>query len=128
MEFPEDLKYTKEHEWIRVEGTDATIGISDYAQESLGDVVFLELPEVGNEFGAGEAFGVVESVKAVSDLYSPLSGKIAEVNNDIVDTPEVMNSEPYGVGWLIKLTMSDPSELKNLMDVKAYESYVKEIA
>jgi glycine cleavage system H protein len=128
MEFPVELKYTKEHEWIRVEGDIARIGVTDYAQESLGDVVFLELPEAGDEFEHGETFGVVESVKAVSDLYSPVSGTVAEVNEPLVDAPELVNEYPYEDGWIIALEMSNPDELDELMSAEDYRKYVEEIA
>lgn len=128
MEFPAECKYTKEHEWIRVEGDMAEIGITDYAQDSLGDIVFLELPEKGTDIEREDSFGVVESVKAVSDLYAPLSGTIEETNEPLADTPELINEHPYSDGWIIKMKMNDPSELDNLMDVKAYEDYIKEIA
>jgi len=104
MEFPAELKYTKDHEWLRVEGDIVHVGITDYAQDSLGDVVFLELPEVDTELEQGETFGVVESVKAVSDLYAPVSGRVTEVNEHLVDAPELTNEHPYDDGWMISLT------------------------
>ena len=128
MEFPAECKYTKEHEWIRVEGDMAEIGITDYAQDSLGDIVFLELPEKGTDVEREDSFGVVESVKAVSDLYAPLSGTIEDTNEPLADTPELINEHPYSDGWIIKMKMNDPSELDNLIDAKAYEDYIKEIA
>jgi glycine cleavage system H protein len=128
MEFPAECKYTKEHEWIRVEGDIAEIGITDYAQDSLGDIVFLELPETGTDVEREDSFGVVESVKAVSDLYAPLSGTIEETNEPLADTPELINEHPYSEGWIIKINMNDPSELDDLMDAKAYENHIKEIA
>ena len=128
MEFPAECKYTKEHEWIRVEGDIAEIGITDYAQDSLGDIVFLELPETGTDVEREDSFGVVESVKAVSDLYAPLSGTIEETNEPLADTPELINEHPYSEGWIIKIKMNNPSELDDLMDAKAYEDYIKEIA
>ena len=128
MEFPAECKYTKEHEWIRVEGDVAEIGITNYAQDSLGDIVFLELPEAGTDVEREDSFGVVESVKAVSDLYAPLSGTIEETNEPLADTPELINEHPYSEGWIIKIKMNDPSELDGLMDAKAYEDYIKEIA
>ena len=128
MEFPAECKYTKEHEWIRVEGDLAEIGITDYAQDSLGDIVFLELPEKGTDVEREDSFGVVESVKAVSDLYAPLSGTIEETNEPLADTPELINEHPYSDGWIIKIKISDPSELDSLLDAKAYEDYIKEIA
>ncbi len=128
MEFPAECKYTKEHEWIKVEVDIAEIGITDYAQDSLGDIVFLELPETGTDIEREDSFGVVESVKAVSDLYAPLSGTIEETNEPLADTPELINEHPYSDGWIIKIKMNDPSELDDLMDAKAYEDYIKEIA
>ncbi len=126
MTFPEDLKYSKEHEWLRVSGNIVTIGISDYAQDQLGEVVFVELPDEGEEFEKEDAFGVVESVKSVNDIYAPVTGRIVEVNEPVIDTPEVLNEDPYGEGWLIKLEISDPKELKGLMSAKEYEAYIKE--
>jgi len=126
MTFPEDLKYTKEHEWIRVSGNIVTVGISDYAQEQLGEIVFVELPDEGEEFGKDDAFGVVESVKSVNDIYSPISGRIVEVNDPVVDSPEIVNEDPYAEGWLVKVEMSDPKELTELMTAKQYEAYIKE--
>ncbi len=128
MELPAGRKYTKEHEWVKVDGDIAEIGITDYAQDSLGDIVFLELPEKGDEIEKEESFGVVESVKAVSDLYTPLSGTIEETNEPLADTPELINEHPYEDGWMIRIKMSDASELEELMDASAYEDYVKEIA
>lgn len=126
MEFPGDVKYTKEHEWAKREGDTVLVGITDYAQEELGDIVFVELPEVGDEIAKDESFGSVESVKTVSDLYAPVSGRIVEVNADLAEGPEVINSDPYGGGWLVKVKMSDPKELDALMDAAAYQEYVAE--
>ena len=126
MEFPEELKYTAEHEWVLVEGDLAVIGITDFAQDSLGDVVFVELPEVGTEVTIGKAFGVVESVKAVSDVYAPVSGTVEEINEELPDAPEIMNTSPYGDGWMIKIRMSDPGELDGLMDAAAYQAHIAE--
>lgn len=126
MDFPEELKYTEEHEWILVEDDLATIGISDFAQDSLGDVVFVELPEVGTELLAGKAFGVVESVKAVSDVYAPVSGIVEEVNDELPDAPEMINTSPYDDGWMIKIRMTDSSEVDDLMDADAYQSHIAE--
>ena len=128
MEFPGGLKFTKEHEWIRVDGNVAQIGITDYAQEALGDIVFLELPESGIHFNHGDTFGVVESVKAVSDLYSPLTGTVAEINESLVDAPEGINEHPYDDGWMISIELDNDSELDELMDVEAYRKYVEEIS
>ena len=126
MEFPEELKYTAEHEWVLVEGDLAVIGITDFAQDALGDVVFVELPAVGTEVTTGKAFGVVESVKAVSDVYAPVSGTIEEINEELPDAPEIINTSPYGDGWMIKIRMSDPGELDGLMDAAAYQAHLAE--
>jgi glycine cleavage system H protein len=126
MEFPEELKYTAEHEWVLVEGDLAVIGITDFAQDSLGDVVFVELPEVGTQVTTGKAFGVVESVKAVSDVYAPVSGTVEEINEELPDAPEIMNTSPYGDGWMIKIRMSNPDELDELMDAAAYQAHIAE--
>lgn len=123
-----DLKYSKEDEWVKVEDGVATVGITDYAQDSLSDIVYLELPDVGEVLAAEETFGVVESVKAAADLYSPISGTVAEVNEDLVDAPETLNSDPYGEGWLIKISISDPAEIDQLMDADAYQAYCDERA
>ncbi|MEM9776226.1 MAG: glycine cleavage system protein GcvH [Chloroflexota bacterium] len=123
---PAELKYTKEDEWIAVEDGVATIGITDYAQDSLADVVYFELPEVGDELAAGDEFGVVESVKAAADLYAPVSGEVVAVNDTLSDTPELANSDPYGAAWIVKIKMSDPSELDSLMDAAAYKTYCDE--
>jgi len=119
-DIPSDLKYVASHEWIRVEGDVVTVGITDHAQELLGDVVFVELPEVGSELASGDDAGVVESVKAASDIYAPLSGEIVEVNELLVDAPETVNSDFYGDGWFFKIKLSDTSELEGLMDAAAY--------
>ena len=126
MEFPEDLKYSKEHEWVLVEGTVATVGITDFAQDQLGDIVFVELPAVGDKVSKEDAFGVVESVKAVSDIYAPISGKVLEVNDDLPENPEMVNEDAYGDGWMIKIEMNDPEELQDLMTAAEYEEYVAE--
>jgi len=126
MEFPEDYKYSKEHEWVLVEGEVATIGITDFAQDQLGDIVFVELPAVGDKVSKEDAFGVVESVKAVSDIYAPVSGKVLEVNDDLPENPEMLNEDAYGDGWIIKIEMSDPDELNDLMTAVEYEQYVAE--
>lgn len=126
MEFPEDLKYSREHEWALVEGKVATIGITDFAQDKLGDIVFVELPAVGDKVTKDEAMGVVESVKAVSDVYSPVSGTVIEINDDLPDSPDMINEDPYGDGWIVKIQMSDPTDLEDLMDSEAYEAFVAE--
>jgi glycine cleavage system H protein len=120
---PEDLQYTKSHEWVRTEGDTATIGITDHAQEELGDVVFVELPEEGATIEAGDSFGTVESVKAVSDLYAPLGGEVVEVNSSLEDAPEKINDDPYGEGWIIKLRTSDEADL---LSPEEYERVVEE--
>lgn len=122
-----DLKFTKDHEWVRVEGEIATIGISDYAQSELGDVVYVELPNVDETVEKGDAISNIESVKAVSDIYSPLSGEIAEVNESLEDTPENVNKDPYGTGWVFKIKMSDPGQLDELMNADQYDEYLKGI-
>jgi len=121
VDVPAELKYSKEHEWIKVEGNQATIGITDYAQGELGDIVFVELPNIGDEFDQGQSFGTIEAVKAVSDIYSPLSGKVLEVNGVLDDNPMAINSNPYGDGWLIKLEMKDISEVDGLLDAEGYK-------
>ena len=120
MSYPDDLRYSKEHEWVRAEGTRATIGITSFAADELGDIVFVELPETGSTLRQFATFGVVESVKAVSDLYAPVSGEVAEVNEALRDAPELMNSDPFGEGWIAKVELTDPSELDALMDAGAY--------
>lgn len=120
--YPDDLKYSKEHEWVRVDGNIAEVGITVFAQESLGDVVFVELPTAGSEVNQFGKFGEIESVKAVSDLFSPVGGKIVEVNEATTDSPEVVNEEPYGSGWLIKVELSDMGQLDELMDSETYQS------
>lgn len=126
MEFPDHLKYTKEHEWARVENDSVVIGVTDYAQESLGEVVYVELPEEGAEVVMGEAFGVIESTKAVSDLYSPVTGTVTEVNDTLLDNPELINEDPYEDGWIVRIAMSDESELGKLMDAAQYASFIEE--
>ena len=120
---PEDLQYTKSHEWVRIEGDTATVGITDHAQDELGDVVFVELPEEGDTFDAGESFGTVESVKAVSDLYAPVGGEVVEVNSALEDAPENINEDPYGEGWIVKLRTSDEADL---LSPEEYEKVVAE--
>ena len=123
---PEDLHYSKDHEWVRVAGDVATIGITDYAQNSLGDVVYVELPKVGDELAAQEAFGSVESVKAVSELFTPVSGQVTEVNDGLQDEPEKVNTDPYGDAWMIRVKMSSPGEVDSLLTVAEYEDFTKE--
>jgi glycine cleavage system H protein len=124
MNFPDDLKYTKEHEWVRVEGDSGVVGISDYAQDMLGDIVYLDLPSAGANVEKLGKMGEIESVKAVSELYSPVSGEVVEVNQEAVDSPELVNTDPYGRGWLIKVRLSDTSELDDLLDSAAYDEFV----
>ena len=126
MNFPEDLKYTREHEWARMKGTKVVVGITDFAQDQLGDVVYVELPAVGDEVKKGESFGVVESTKAVSELFAPISGKVVEVNDPLVEAPEAVNEDPYEEGWMIAIAPSDQKELAELLDVKAYAALVAE--
>ena len=124
MAYPTDRRYTKEHEWIEATGDTATIGITDYAQHELGDVVFVEVPKPGAKIETGKNFGTVESVKAVSDIYAPASGEVIEANGDLANAPEKINSDPHGAGWLIKVRLSNPEEIKSLMDAAAYEAYI----
>jgi glycine cleavage system H protein len=126
MEFPQGLRYSQEHEWVSVNGDIATIGITDYAQEQLGDVVYVELPAIGKVLNKDETFGVVESVKAVSDIYSPVSGTVTEINADLPNTPEVVNTDPYGKAWMVRVQLSNPQEVNELMDATAYEKFVAE--
>jgi len=121
MEFPAELKYTKEHEWIRIDGDTGTIGITDFAQSELGDVVFVELPAVGDAVTKDATFGTIEAVKAVSDLYAPISGEVIEVNPAVSDTPELINKEPYGEGWMLKIRIANRDELGSLLDVAGYQ-------
>ncbi len=123
---PEGLRYTKDHEWARVEGKRATVGITDFAQSELTDVVFVELPKVGRAVKSGEVVGTVESVKAVSEIFAPLSGKVLEVNTALEDSPEVVNQDAYGKGWMVVLEVADPSEARNLMDAPAYRKMIGE--
>jgi glycine cleavage system H protein len=122
---PEDLHYSKDHEWVRVEGNTAVVGITDYAQNSLGDVVYVELPKAGDEFAANEPFGSVESVKAVSEVFSPVSGTVAGVNETLNDEPEKVNSDPYGDGWMIRVELSNPGEVDSLLTAAEYEDFTK---
>ena len=124
MNYPENFRYTKEHEWVRVEDNVATIGITDHAQHELGDIVYVDLPKTGSHAEAGSTFGSVESVKAVSDIYAPVSGEIVEINEDLASAPEKLNSDPHGAAWLIKIRMSAQDEIKQLMTAPEYQEYV----
>ena len=122
---PDNLHYSKDHEWVRVEGDTAIIGITDHAQEQLGDVVYVELPKVGEEFAGNDSFGSVESVKAVSEIFTPISGKVNETNDSLNDEPEKVNKDPYGEGWMIKMTMKSPGEVDSLLTAAEYEDFTK---
>ncbi len=126
MEAPPGLKYSKEHEWVFTEDEIATVGISDYAQEKLGEIVLVELPAVGDSVSKDDPFGVVESVKAVTDIYAPVSGAVVAINQDLAENPEAVNEDPYGDGWLIKVKLSDPADLEDLMDGDEYEEMIEE--
>lgn len=126
MNIPEELLYTKEHEWTRIDDKVATIGITDYAQGELGDIVYVELPEVGTQVNQGDSFGTIEAVKAVSDLYAPLTGEVVEVNESLSDEPEKINQDPYSEGWMIKIKLSDESEKEELLDSAQYEDLIQE--
>jgi glycine cleavage system H protein len=126
MGYPKQFRYSKDHEWIDVKGDVATVGITDYAQHELGDVVFVELPKVGTKVTTGKTFGSVESVKAVSEIYAPASGEVAEANGALVQKPEAINTDPHGAGWLIKVKLANPAEVGALMDAAAYEAYIAE--
>jgi glycine cleavage system H protein len=126
MAYPTQYRYTKDHEWIFAKGDTATIGITDYAQHELGDVVFVELPAAGTKVVAGKTFGSVESVKAVSEIYAPASGEVLEANGELHNKPETINSDPHGAGWLIKVKLGNPADINSLMDATAYQSYVDE--
>jgi glycine cleavage system H protein len=125
MEFPKGLRYSREHEWVLVEEDAATIGITDYAQEQLGDVVFVELPELDTQLTKDEPFSVVESVKAVSDIYAPVSGRVTEANTELTNSPETVNEDPYGDAWLVQIELSDPEELDSLMIAEEYEQFIE---
>ncbi len=124
MEFPSNLKYTKDHEWLRVEGGTGVVGITEYAQGELGDVVFVELPAVGTKLQQGKQFGTIEAVKTVSDLFAPVTGEIVEINEALKDSPEVVNKEPYGGGWMVKVKIADAAELNSLLDAAKYGEMV----
>ena len=122
---PENLRYSKDHEWVSVDGETATLGITDYAQHSLGDVVYIDLPRVGDTFGAHEAFGSVESVKAVSEVFTPIAGEVTEVNEGLNDTPEAVNNDPYGAAWFVKIKMDNPNEADGMLSAEEYEEYLQ---
>ena len=124
MQIPSELKYTKEHEWIRVEAGNAYAGITDYAQKELGEIVYVDIPTKGKTISKGEVFGTIEAVKTVSDLYMPASGKIAEVNSDLEDSPESVNEDPYGKGWIVKIELTNPEEAETLLSCEEYESFI----
>lgn len=124
MNYPENLRYTKDHEWVSIEGNTATVGVTDFAQKELGDIVFVDISTKGKSFNAEEVFGTVEAVKTVSDLFLPLSGTINEVNPALEANPELVNTDPYGQGWMIKMTVNNPADIEGLMDAKAYEALV----
>jgi glycine cleavage system H protein len=124
MAYPANFRYTKEHEWVKVEGGVATVGITDYAQGELGDVVFVELPKVGAKLEAGKSLGNVESVKAVSEIYAPAAGEVTEANSELANKPELLNSDPHGAGWLVKVKLANAADVNGLMDAAAYEAYI----
>lgn len=124
MNFPKNLRYTKDHEWVKLDGNTAIVGITDYAQRELGDIVYVEVETVGKALKAGDVFGTVEAVKTVSDLFLPVDGKITELNNNLANSPESVNNDPYGEGWMIKMTVNDPADVEALMDSAAYEAQV----
>lgn len=124
MNVPEDLRYSKEHEWVRVDGETAVIGITDYAQDALGDVVYVDPPDVGADLSAGDSFGEVESTKSVSELYAPISGTVATINSELADEPEKLNADPYGEGWICEVTIADAGELDTLLDAEAYQAFI----
>ena len=122
--YPENFRYTKEHEWVLADGDTGTVGITDHAQRELGDIVYVDLPKVGTRIEAGKSLGSVESVKAVSDIYSPVSGEVTEINDSLADAPEKLNEDPHGAAWLVKIKLANPAELEKLMDGAAYEAYI----
>lgn len=124
MNFPDNIKYTKEHEWIRVQGTHGWIGITDYAQSELGDIVYIEIPAVGTNIVQGKSFGTIEAVKAVSDLFAPISGQVIEVNGELKNHPEVVNKDPYEKGWMVKIAITDSDQLNSLLNVQAYRNLI----
>ena len=124
MNFPENLKYTKDHEWLKVDGNTGVVGITEFAQGELGDIVYIEVDTVGKDIESGQVFGTVEAVKTVSDLFMPVSGKIIEFNKDLENQPEAVNKDPYGQGWMVKIEITDPSQIENLLSAEAYNSLV----
>ena len=126
MEFPEELNYTRDHEWVSIDGTIATIGITEHAQSELGEVVFVELPAVGDRVERSDPFGVVESTKAVSDVYAPLAGEVSEINDDLPENPEMLNEDPYGDGWMVKMVLEEPEDKEGLMTAEEYMAFVEE--
>ena len=124
MNFPSELRYTKDHEWVKLEGNTATIGITDYAQRELGDIVYVEVETVGKSLKAGDVFGTVEAVKTVSDLFLPVDGTITELNKDLANSPESVNNDPYGAGWMIRMTVTNPGDVEKLMDSAGYEAVI----
>ncbi|HXS95685.1 MAG TPA: glycine cleavage system protein GcvH [Candidatus Limnocylindrales bacterium] len=122
--YPENFRYTKEHEWVLVEGDTATVGITDHAQEELGDIVYVDLPKPGTKLEAGKSLGSVESVKAVSDVYSPVAGEVTEVNQTLADSPEKLNDDPHGAAWLVKVKLASPADVQNLMSAADYQTYI----
>ena len=124
MSAPSDLRYTRDHEWVRIDGDEATIGITQYAAEQLGDIVFVELPDTGRDLEVAKAFGVVESVKAVSDLFAPLSGSVTSINDALASEPELVNSDPYGAGWMVKMTVADAAQVDDLLDGEGYDDLI----
>ncbi len=123
-QIPKELRYTKTHEWVRVEGDTATVGITDFAQQQLSDIVYVDLAGIGKKVNQGDTFGTIEAVKAISDLYAPLTGEVIAVNEDLKNTPDLVNKEPYGKGWMVKIRIADTNQLKNLLDAKGYEDLV----
>jgi glycine cleavage system H protein len=124
MNFPEHIKYTADHEWVRVEGQCCWVGITDYAQSELGDIVYIEVPAIGTKVEKGKSFGTIEAVKAVSDVFAPITGEVIEINAEIKDRPEVVNKDPYGNGWMVKIGISDPAQLDTLLDVHTYKTLI----
>lgn len=124
MNYPENLRYTKDHEWVSLEGTTATIGITEFAQGELGDIVYVEVETIGKPLGAGDVFGTVEAVKTVSDLFLPVAGRVIELNPALASAPELVNTDPYGQGWMVKMTVNDPAEVSSLLDAAGYQSVV----